>query len=304
MQPGAGRARTRRRSPATGSTEVVEVVPTVATTTAASRRASSASTRMPELVVDGHLAQLACRASARALSTDECACSEHDDQVAARSRRARRSSPPASRSTRCPRCARASRPAARAAARSSRARRPSSSVEAGAVRHRNATELSVAASSSARIAGSRGGVREVGEEARVLPVRDARQQHLVEVAQDGGERLGLLGRRRRQPRADLARARPGRAPAARRRVRGSARPTRAPPGRPRGSRRRSRRPSSAASCTRAAASAASEAARHSAIRSVPFAAATIARSISPARSEARTSSSRARARSTAAWQGG
>ena len=38
----------------------------------------------------------------------------------------------------------------------------------------------------------------------MLPVRDARQQDLVEVAQHGGERLGLLGRGGWQPRADLA----------------------------------------------------------------------------------------------------
>ena len=48
-------------------------------------------------------------------------------------------------------------------------------------------------------------VGEVGEEARVLPVRHARHEHLVEVAQDGGERLALLGRRGRQARADVAR---------------------------------------------------------------------------------------------------
>ena len=46
---------------------------------------------------------------------------------------------------------------------------------------------------------------EVGEEARVVPVRDAGQQHAIEVGEHVRERLGLLGRRRRQPRADLAR---------------------------------------------------------------------------------------------------
>ena len=46
---------------------------------------------------------------------------------------------------------------------------------------------------------------EVGEEARVVPVRDARQQHAVEVGEHVGERLGRLGRRGRQARADLAR---------------------------------------------------------------------------------------------------
>ena len=50
----------------------------------------------------------------------------------------------------------------------------------------------------------RAGVREVGEEARALPVREPRQEDVVEVAEDVRERLRLLGRRRRQPRAQLA----------------------------------------------------------------------------------------------------
>ena len=41
--------------------------------------------------------------------------------------------------------------------------------------------------------------REIREEARVLPVRDAGQEDLVEIAQHRLERLRLLGRRRRQP---------------------------------------------------------------------------------------------------------
>ena len=81
----------------------------------------------------------------------------------------------------------------------------SSSVEAGAVRQRIATEFRVAASSSARMPGSADGDCEVGEEPRVLPVRDAREEDLVEVAEHRGERLRLLGRRLRQPRADLPR---------------------------------------------------------------------------------------------------
>ena len=46
--------------------------------------------------------------------------------------------------------------------------------------------------------------REVREEARVLPVRERGQEQLVEVAEHVGERLGLLGRRRRQLRRQLA----------------------------------------------------------------------------------------------------
>ena len=73
--------------------------------------------------------------------------------------------------------------------------------------------------------------REVGEEPRVLPVGDARQQDLVEVAQDRGERLGLVGRLRPAGAHGCRRARPGPAPAGRRRARGSRRPSPAPPGR-------------------------------------------------------------------------
>ncbi len=49
----------------------------------------------------------------------------------------------------------------------------------------------------------RGADREVREEARALPVRDARQQDLVEVAQHVRERLALLRRRDRQGSADV-----------------------------------------------------------------------------------------------------
>ena len=51
----------------------------------------------------------------------------------------------------------------------------------------------------------RAGGREIGEEAGVLPVRDPRQQHLVEVAQHRRERLGDLRRRLGQRPPDLAR---------------------------------------------------------------------------------------------------
>jgi hypothetical protein len=42
----------------------------------------------------------------------------------------------------------------------------------------------------------------------MLPVRDARQQHFVEIAQDGRERFALLGRAGGERRADLARRDP------------------------------------------------------------------------------------------------
>ena len=44
----------------------------------------------------------------------------------------------------------------------------------------------------------------VEKDARMLPVRERRQEQLVEVAEDVRERLGLLGRRRRQLRRELA----------------------------------------------------------------------------------------------------
>ncbi len=53
--------------------------------------------------------------------------------------------------------------------------------------------------------GLRAGDGEVAEEARVVPVRDPREDRLVEVAEDRLERLAMLGRRGRKPRAHLAR---------------------------------------------------------------------------------------------------
>ena len=47
--------------------------------------------------------------------------------------------------------------------------------------------------------------REVGEEARALPVRQARQHDSVEIVEQRLERLGLVGRRGRQRSADRAR---------------------------------------------------------------------------------------------------
>ena len=154
-----------------------------------------------------------CRASGRP-------CRRRSARARSRRRRcgrscaARRSARRASTSRRCPRCARASRPAARSAARPSRTTSSSSSVEAGAVRQRKPTEFSVAASSSARIPGSEPVTGEVREEARVLPVRDAREQDLVEVAQHGVERLRLLRRRLRAAARGSPRAAPAPAPAA------------------------------------------------------------------------------------------
>ena len=72
----------------------------------------------------------------------------------------------------------------------------------------------------------RAGVREPGEEARMVPVRERRQHELVEVAQHRRERLALLRRRVRQLRAEVARRDGRRDRAARRRGRGRPRPSR------------------------------------------------------------------------------
>ena len=67
----------------------------------------------------------------------------------------------------------------------------------------------------------RGAGGEVGEVARMLPVGDAGQQDLVEIAQHRSERLWLLGRPRAAGRGSLP-APPARARAARRPARGTA----------------------------------------------------------------------------------
>ena len=61
------------------------------------------------------------------------------------------------------------------------------------------------------------GVRgEVAEEARVLPVREPRQHHAIEVTQDGVEALGLVRRGSRRASRGSSRARPATSRAARR----------------------------------------------------------------------------------------
>ena len=113
-----------------------------------------------------------------------------------------------------PRAGRAAGPASRAVSSSSSVQRRRGAPEEADLVERRGEQLG-------EDAGLGGGVGEVGEEARVLPVRDARQEDLVEVAQHRRERLRLLGRRSGQLRADLARLRPAPAPAARRRARGT-----------------------------------------------------------------------------------
>ncbi len=137
--------------PGTGSTDATEVVPTVATTTAAPVR-SSASRRSRYSSSVG-----TCRTSIprirAAFSTEECACSEQTTRrlpVASRAAASAASVDVEAVSSMWP-CQPEGRPSS--CASQSRAT-SSSSVEAGAVRQRKPTEFRVAASSSARIPGS------------------------------------------------------------------------------------------------------------------------------------------------------
>ena len=250
----------------TGSTDVVDVVPTVATTTAASSRRERRRQRVrphPELLVHGHLAQLHARGSAPP-------CRPRSARARSRGRRrpgavrARRRARRASRWTPCPRCGRAAPRAGRAAARSQSIVSSSSSVAAGPVRQSIAFTFSAADEQLREDPRLRARDREVGEEARVVPVRRARDDHLVEVAQDRVERLGLLGRRGRELRAHPAGSTVGAHRVARGSPRGSAPPTRARRRRRGGSRPSSRllqllRPAPTCACSRRRPSSASRA---------------------------------------------
>ncbi len=127
-------------------------MPTVATTAAASDRSPSASARIrnPESLGTTRICIPSIRAAFR---TDECAWSEHTTTsrpVASRAAISAAIVEVEAVSSMCP-CHPDGSPSSCATQSSTT---PSSSVAAGAVRHRIATELSVAASSSARIAGS------------------------------------------------------------------------------------------------------------------------------------------------------
>ncbi len=136
----------------TGSTEVVEVVPTVATTAHAPDR-SSVSTRIRNAASTGSL-RTSSPAMRQAFSTEECACSEHT--TTRRPGAASRAATSAAKveveavSSMCP-CQPSGRPSSCATQSTTCS---SSSVSAGDVRHRNPTLLSVAAISSARMPGS------------------------------------------------------------------------------------------------------------------------------------------------------
>ena len=122
----------------TGSTEVVDVVPTVATTAQAPAR-SSASARIRYAASTGTL-RSSSPAMRQAFSTEECACSEQTTTRRPGARLARRDERGEGRRSRpCPRCARASRRAGRAAGASQSSATSSSSVSAGPVRQRKPT---------------------------------------------------------------------------------------------------------------------------------------------------------------------
>ena len=172
----------------------------------ATSSSSSRSGRSAELVVGRHLAQLHPE-HPRRLVDRRVRVLGADDDVPARHVRAPRSAPRASRSTPCPRCARASRPEGRAAAahpvegaQLELGRRGRGAPEDRDLVQRRREQLG----EDRRL--RRASIGEVGEEARVLPVRERRAIRLVEVAEDVGERLAVLRRRRR---AAAARSSPG-----------------------------------------------------------------------------------------------
>ena len=192
VQPRARRVRSAPRARAPGSTDANDVVPTVATT-AATSSSSSTSARMRSSSSTGTL-RSSIPSMRAAFSTDECACSEQTTTLRPVTWRAAISAASVdvdAVSSMWP-CQPSGRPSS---CRTQSTVRSSSSVDAGDARQRSATWFSVAASSSARIPGSDAGDREVREEARVLPVRERRDDQLVEVAQHVRERLALLGRR-------------------------------------------------------------------------------------------------------------
>ena len=174
MQPDAGGLARGRRSRSTGSTELVEVVPTVATTAQASVR-SSASGADPERVVDRRLAQLELEQPARLLDRRVRVLGGDDDARAGlrlprrgeRDHRARRGG--------------VLDVAVQAVRQPEQLREP---VERQLLellqRRRGAPEdpdlVQPGAEQLGEDARLRAGGREVGEEARALPVRDRRQR--------------------------------------------------------------------------------------------------------------------------------
>ena len=192
------------------------VVPIVATTAHASSSVEELGTH-PELVVDrapsGARARGAARpcrpTSARAPSTTRTRRSGCSARARSPARRTCSSTP-------CPRCGpRSPSREADAAGASQSSVTSSSSCSAGDVRQRIPTWLRPAIRSSASTPGSEPGRREVGEEARALPVREPGHEHAVEVARAPPRTAPAPPAARREARRGSRRARPARAPGGR-----------------------------------------------------------------------------------------
>ena len=185
----------------TGSTEVVEVVPTVATTATASER-SSTSARMRNSASDGDLAHLEPEQPARLVDRRVRVLGAVDDvpalgrDVARGRERGERRGGRAVLDVAVPgrrQAEQVGEPGERDLLELGRGRRRA--PEHRVLVERRDQELG----EDARLGR---GDAEVREEARVVPVRDARQQDRVEVGEHRRERLALSGRRRRQLCAD------------------------------------------------------------------------------------------------------
>ena len=183
-----------RRSPATGSTEVVDVVPTVATTAQAPSR-SRRSGRMRNASSTG-TRRSSSPSICAALSIDECVCSEQTTTrrsgIASRAAASAVSVAIDAVSSMWP-CQLAGRPSSCASQPVDvllelRQRRAGAPEDPDLV-ERGGQELGEDRRVRAR-------VREVGEEPRMLPVRRRRQDQPVHVLEQRRERLRLLRRRR------------------------------------------------------------------------------------------------------------
>ena len=210
------------------------VVPIVATTAQASSGSSELGPQ-PELVVDRHLAQLEPE-QPRRLVADRVRVLRADEDVAVGMQRPRATTTAASTPVEAVSSMWPVNPSGRpTSCRNQSSVSSSSSCSAGDVRQRIPTWLSPAMSSSASTPGSAAGRREVGEEARALPVGEPGQEHASRSS--GRPRTARAPRAatREAPRGSRP-ARPARAPGARAHARGRTRPTRARAPRRRGSR--------------------------------------------------------------------
>ena len=223
------RAATRRaaraisRIAATGSLDVVEVVPTVATTHIGRRpardvgveRLSSASARIANAVVDRNLHDVLAPDAERDRALLDVRVGVFGD-VDAQRRQIGAPRHPAFADLEAQRLARGGQrgeaadrrgvvdDAVNAAGSPSILAQPaaattsSSSVAAGDVRHSIALTSSVAASASASTVDRRRADREIREESRMVPVRDPRHDQPLEIGENRVERLGLRRRAQRQ----------------------------------------------------------------------------------------------------------